>query len=106
MAIYDQFMARFVILLLVIVALGGCAGTFRERIYQPSALGAEPEWPDGRAPLRMQVTTDDGIALDGLWWPPRSGQRDVIVYFTAMRATFIGIPHGQSPWRQTGAGCS
>ncbi len=74
---------RSPVLLMVMGALllSGCAGTFRARIYHPAGPQAAPLWPEGMAPQTIRVTTSDGVALTGLWWPPRNGQHDVIVYF-------------------------
>ncbi len=63
------------------VALTGCAGTVRERIYradeQPVAVA---DWTR-RAPEPLRVTTQDGLDLDGYYWPGAPGDRDVILFF-------------------------
>ncbi len=73
-------MVRVAALLGMVLALSGCAGLIRDRIYQPAAIGAAPAWRV-RAPERVSVTTADGLTLAGLWWAPERGGRDVAVYF-------------------------
>lgn len=62
------------------LALGGCAGFVRDRIYRPAAVSPAPAWTE-RAPTSFEVTTSDGITLGGLYWAPVAPQRDIIVYF-------------------------
>lgn len=62
------------------VALTGCAGIVRDRIYQPSDVVAVPAWQE-RAPVAVSVRTADGLELGGLLWEPVAPQRDIIVYF-------------------------
>jgi uncharacterized protein len=73
-------MMRIFFSLLVALALAGCAGTIRDRIYQPAAAQPAPAWA-GATPQVIQVTTSDGLTLSGLFWPPRGDRRDIIVYF-------------------------
>lgn len=73
-------MRHLVWTLLAAMALTGCAGTIRDRIYQPAAASPAPEWQDV-APQLISVTTSDGLSLAGLYWAPRGQQRDLIVYF-------------------------
>jgi uncharacterized protein len=74
-------MARIMWLVTAALMLASCSSSFRDRIYQPAATQQAPVWPEGRRPQTIEVTTADGLRLTGLWWPPRNGQHDVIVYF-------------------------
>jgi hypothetical protein len=71
---------RYGLMLLAALALAGCTGTIRDRIYQPSPMGAEPAWQIA-APARISVRTSDGLTLAGLYWAPRGQRHDIIVYF-------------------------
>ena len=71
---------RYLIILCAALCVAGCAGTIRERIYQPAAAQPAPSWP-GEAPQTISVTTADGLTLAGLYWAPRGIERDIIVYF-------------------------
>jgi len=62
------------------LALAGCAGILRDRIYQPSEVAAVPTWRD-RTPATIRVQTADGVELTGLFWEPTAPHRDIIVYF-------------------------
>jgi uncharacterized protein len=73
-------MRHWSIWLLIALTLGGCAGTIRDRIYAPAAASPAPVWRVAE-PERISVTTSDGLTLAGLYWAPRYGQRDIIVYF-------------------------
>lgn len=72
---------RAVVIALTALSLTACAGTIRDRIYRPAGAQAAPTWPVGQEPQTITVNTADGLALQGLWWPPRDGNRDIIVYF-------------------------
>lgn len=80
MAIKGRVMQRLVWAVVATLALAGCAGTIRDRIYQPADASPAPDW-QGAAPLPISVTTADGLTLAGLYWAPRGQQRDIIVYF-------------------------
>lgn len=71
---------RFALVVAAAMALAGCAGVVRDRIYQPSDVVAVPAWQE-RAPTTVSVRTSDGIELSGLLWEPVAPQRDIIVYF-------------------------
>lgn len=73
-------MKRWLSMIVCALALGGCSDMIRDRIYRPPPPGAAPDWTPP-APERVTVTTEDGLALDGLWWAPRAPSGDVIVYF-------------------------
>jgi fermentation-respiration switch protein FrsA (DUF1100 family) len=64
---------------LLATALGGCAGTIRERIYRPSAIAAMPVW-QGRAPEAVTATTADGLALKGWYWPGEA-DKPLLIFF-------------------------
>ena len=61
--------------------LSACAGTIRDRIYQPSTLAETPVEFAGEAPQAVSVTTEDGLSLDGYYWPAASGDDTLVVYF-------------------------
>jgi len=63
----------------VLLTLGGCAQTIRDRVFLPSAMAPAPSWE--RPPETVSVVTSDGITLQGLYWAPQAGHRDVVVYF-------------------------
>jgi len=70
-----------VALIAALVGVSGCAYLLRQRIYLPDPLPAQAAvWP-GRAPQLVSVTTSDGLALEGYYWPPSAPGRDVIVFF-------------------------
>ena len=63
------------------VALGGCAGVIRDRIYQPDpAPVAAPAWA-GVAPEPISVRTADGLTISGYYWRPEGEPRDILIYF-------------------------
>ncbi|MFN4040303.1 MAG: alpha/beta hydrolase [Brevundimonas sp.] len=59
--------------------LGGCADVIRNQVFQPSPLAQPPVWV--RTPETLQVTTADGLTLNGLFWAPQGDHRDILVYF-------------------------
>lgn len=63
------------------LALAGCAGTIRDRIYQPAALAETPVTFAGEAPQDVTVRTGDGLDLAGYYWPAASGNETLVVYF-------------------------
>ncbi|MCH2486895.1 MAG: alpha/beta hydrolase [Erythrobacter sp.] len=63
------------------LALVGCAGTIRDRIYQPSALAETPVQFEGETPKDVTVRTADGFDLTGYYWPAATGNDTLVVYF-------------------------
>ena len=64
----------------IALAVASCASTVRSRIYFPEPMPAGVSWT-GRAPEEVTVSTADGLALRGYYWPPQSPGGDLIVYF-------------------------
>lgn len=60
--------------------LAGCAGTIRDRIYQPGPTSTTPVRFKSEAPRQVVVTTTDGLRLSGYHWPAQPG-RPLVVYF-------------------------
>ena len=63
------------------LALAGCAGTIRDRIYQPASLAETPVTFTGEAPQDVTARTGDGLDLAGYYWPAASGNGTLVVYF-------------------------
>jgi pimeloyl-ACP methyl ester carboxylesterase len=63
------------------LALSGCAGTIRDRIYQPAALAETPVQFTGEAPQDVNARTADGLDLAGYYWPAEAGNDALVVYF-------------------------
>lgn len=83
---------RFISWLAAALSLAGCAGMARERIYRPEPIAAaQPAWR-GAAPRPVTARTADGLVLNGYYWPPAAGSRDILVFF-----------HGNAGNRQTAA---
>ena len=74
-------MRAIMVLLLAAMALGGCAGTIRDRIYQPIPLAETPVEFAGEAPQSVSTTTADGLVLQGYYWPAEEGDDTLVVYF-------------------------
>ena len=73
-------MAR-IVFLFAIVALTGCAGLLRDRIFQPQPLAeTSVEWVTD-PPQAVTVTTADGLALGGYYWPAEPGTDSLLVAF-------------------------
>ncbi|HEV2818367.1 MAG TPA: alpha/beta hydrolase [Allosphingosinicella sp.] len=82
----------FLSLLAAALALAGCAGMVRERIYRPEPIAADrPAW-QGAAPRPVSARTADGLVLHGYYWPPAAGSRDILIFF-----------HGNAGNRETAA---
>lgn len=63
------------------LALTGCAGAVREQIYKASDTAIDiAQWTHVR-PQTLTVTTPDGLALTGYYWPGDPMDRDVILFF-------------------------
>jgi fermentation-respiration switch protein FrsA (DUF1100 family) len=75
---------RLVSAVTVMLVMTGCAANVRRRIYLPEPMPATTSW-SADAPQDVSVTTADGVMLRGYYWPPKSSNQDVIVFF-----------HGQS----------
>lgn len=67
--------------LVATIALAGCAGLIRDRIYQPVALAETSVNFAGEAPTPVSVTSADGLKLDGYYWPASPGNDTLVVYF-------------------------
>lgn len=63
------------------LTLAGCAGTIRDRIYQPATLAETPISFAGEAPQDVAVRTADGLDLAGYYWPATAGNGTLVVYF-------------------------
>ena len=63
------------------VALAGCSGVIRDRIFQPSPLSETPVSWRGEAPREISVKTADGLTLSGYYWPARTPDAPLLVYF-------------------------
>lgn len=72
--------AGWAAVLALAMALGGCAGFVRDRIYRPEPLTRAPAWT-GEQPRDVSVTTADGLTLRGSYWPPADGRNDILVFF-------------------------
>lgn len=68
------------VVLAAALALGGCAGFVRDRIYKPEPIVAAPAWP-GEPPREVSVRTSDGLTLRGYYWAPAAGKTDILVFF-------------------------
>lgn len=67
-------------LLAALLAAGGCA-LARDALYAPrSAPVAIASWT-GSTPQTLAVATSDGLSLQGFYWPPTPGDRDVFLFF-------------------------
>lgn len=74
-------MLRFLTALCLLLTLSGCAGVFRDRIYQPVPIADTPVEFAGQPPQTVVARTADGLPLQGHYWPPAQPGGDVIVYF-------------------------
>lgn len=64
-----------------VLLLGGCAGIIRDRIYQPdNATIADLGWT-GEMPRAVTAKTSDGLAIQGHYFPPTHGSKDILVFF-------------------------
>ena len=63
------------------LALTGCAGAMRDRIYQPVPIAETPVTFAGEEPAPVTATTADGLALHGYYWEPAPGDDTLVVYF-------------------------
>lgn len=68
-------------LLAAALALTGCAGTIRDRIYFPTTLADTPVSFAGEAPRAVAARTADGLDLAGYYWPADAGNGTLVVYF-------------------------
>ncbi len=68
-------------LLVAATALAGCAGTIRDRIYQPVPVAQTPVAFVGVPPQEVSATTADGLSLGGYYWPAERGNETLVVYF-------------------------
>lgn len=73
--------ARLLPVAMIALALAGCAGIVRDRIFQPMPIEQTPVQWRTAAPQPVNVMTSDGLALSGYYWAPRDPGKDVIVYF-------------------------
>lgn len=69
------------VLAAAVLATGGCASLARERIYRPAALAETPVTFRGEQPQAVSASTQDGLTLQGYYWPPAPGNRTLVVYF-------------------------
>ncbi|MEC7819715.1 MAG: alpha/beta hydrolase [Pseudomonadota bacterium] len=63
------------------LALAGCAGAIRDRIYFPASLAETPVTFAGETPQDITARTGDGLDLAGYYWPAASGTDTLVVYF-------------------------
>lgn len=93
----------FGLVVMVAVALGGCAGFVRERIYKPEPITAAPTWA-GEAPRAVSARTADGLTLRGWYWPPSAGQQDILVFFKGNGGNRDIAARMAEPLRKSGRG--
>ena len=92
------------VVLLCPVALAGCAGIVRDRIFQPIPISETPvEWRTS-APTAVTATTEDGLVLSGYYWAPRTSDRPLIVYFQGNSANQLVAAGNAEPFASKGAG--
>ncbi|MCA1748289.1 MAG: alpha/beta hydrolase [Parasphingopyxis sp.] len=80
-----RYLVAGLLLLALIVALVGCAGFMRDRLYEPGeGLAAVPQWI-GAPPREIIVTSGDGLRLAGYYWPPAAGEEDIVLVLHGRR---------------------
>lgn len=85
------------------LALGGCAGFVRERIYKPDPINAAPVWT-GEAPRQVSAPTADGLELNGYYWPPETASGDIILFFHGNGGNRNTAARVAEPLRRNGKG--
>jgi pimeloyl-ACP methyl ester carboxylesterase len=93
----------FGLVLAMAVALSGCAGFVRDRIYKPDPITAAPAWA-GEAPREVSARTADGLTLRGWYWGPAAGQQDILVFFHGNGGNRDVAARVAEPLRRSGRG--
>lgn len=93
----------FGLVLAMAVALSGCAGFVRDRIYKPDPITAAPAWA-GEAPREVSARTADGLTLRGWYWGPAAGQQDILVFFHGNGGNRDIAARVAEPLRRSGRG--
>lgn len=63
-----------------LLGLAACVNPVGQSLYQPAPLAsASPTWTD-RAPQLVSVVTQDGVRLQGWFWPPAVANGAVLVF--------------------------
>tara|TARA_B100001179_G_scaffold232627_1_gene226334 strand:- start:4875 stop:5684 length:810 start_codon:yes stop_codon:yes gene_type:complete len=80
------------------------AGPISDRVYQPVSLADTEVEFRGDAPRAISVTTEDGLALDGAYWPPDEGVDQVVVVFHGNTYNHLVSAYRAEPLRVGGRG--
>ncbi len=87
-----RFRWRYVWLALLCLALlgamMGCASLARDHLYSPGdGPVATPGW-SGAEPESVSVTTEDGLALPGFYWPAAAGRQGIVLVLHGRRDNY------------------
>ena len=80
------------------------AGVVSSRVYQPAALSETVVEYRGEAPQPIAVTTRDGLALEGLYWPPDEGVDQLVIVFHGNSYNHLVSAYRAEPLRVGGRG--
>ena len=70
------------ILIILLVCILATAPAFAQSsIFEPTPMPETIDWQDIPPPERMQVTTDDGLVLQGYRWRPKCERHVAMVFF-------------------------
>jgi len=71
---------RLLILLILPIALAGCASFSRQILYSPDPSPASAHWT-GQPPQQVSARTAEDLELKGYFWPGPPGDPDIFVFF-------------------------
>ena len=87
-----------------IAGLLACAGPAASQVYEPVPLADTQVEFRGEAPAVIRTTTQDGLELEGAYWPPDEGIDQIVVVFHGNSYNHIVSAYRAEPMRIGGRG--
>ncbi|WP_165961112.1 alpha/beta hydrolase [Qipengyuania sediminis] len=92
------------ILPVLVAGLAGCAGIIRDRIFQPVPITQTPVTWESEAPQSVTTVTEDGLTLQGYFWPGAPGNTRLLIAFQGNSANQLVNAARVEPFRNGGNG--
>ncbi len=86
------------------IAVPAQAQLIEGRIYEPVTLADTETQFTGEAPIAISAVTEDGLTLDGAYWPPDEGVDQIVVVFHGNSYNHMVMAVRAEPLRVGGRG--
>ena len=96
--------AAILALALGTISASAHAGIVSSQVYKPTTIADTQVEFRGEPPQAASVTTDDGLTLEGAYWPPDNGVDQVVVVFHGNSYNHLISAYRAEPLRVGGRG--